>query len=170
MRKGKLVYFSWIATSLFWLYITLSIITVYYSLEPIQGTIARVEKSRNRVPVYTIYLKEYESPFLNKGNGTLSLFKPVPEVNATVLFYIREADKARILQKESVPSFGLSHYKLVDCYYFIVRPALLSHLLIIFGSLLLCCLNALTYACYKTKMSWRIFIASILLLFLLMLL
>ncbi len=170
MRKGKLLYFSWIATCLFWLYITVSIINVYCSLDPIQGTIAKMEKSRNRIPVYTFYLKEYGSPFLNEGNGTLSLFKRVPELNTTVLFYIREADKARILKQEPVSSFGLNHYKLVDCYYFAVRPAWWHHLLIISGSLLLCCLNALTYALYKTKMSWRIFVASMLVFFLLMLL
>lgn len=170
MRKGKLLYFSWIATCLYWLYIMAGIITVYYSLEPIQGTIARVEKSGNRIPVYTVYLKEYRSPFLNEGNGTLSLFKPAPEANSVVLFYIREADKSRTLKQEPVFSFGLNHYKLVDCYYFVVRPALLHHLLIISGSLLLCCLNALTYALYKTKMSWHIFVASMLVFFLLMLL
>lgn len=170
MRKGKLLYFSWIATCLCWLYITVSIITVYYSLEPIQGTIFKVEKSRNRIPVYTVYLKEYNSPFLNEGNGTLSLFKPAPEVNSVVLFYIREADKVRTLKQEPVFSFGLNHYKLVDCYYFVVRPALLHHLLIICGSFLLCCLNALSYALYKTKMSWRVFVVSMLVFFLLMLL
>ncbi|MBL7705861.1 MAG: hypothetical protein JNM21_10000 [Taibaiella sp.] len=84
MRKGKLLYFSWIATCLFWLYITVRIITVYCSLEPVQGTIAKVEKSRDRIPVYTVYLKEHRSPFLNEGNGTLSLFKPAPKLNSAV--------------------------------------------------------------------------------------
>lgn len=170
MHKRKLLYFNWIITFLFWLYITVSITVVYYSLEPVQGTIARVEKSGTRLPVYTIYLKQYESRFTNPGNGTLSLLKPEPEANIEVLFYIRAQDVPKTSRNEVVPCFGLNHYRLADCYYFVVRPGLFHHLLIIFSSLIVCCLNALTYAVYKTKTAWRVFTASILVLFLLMLL
>lgn len=170
MRKIKLLYFSFTVTFLCCLYIVIKIGVIYNSLQPLQGTIAKVEKSGNRIPVYTLRLHEYKSPFTSAGNGTLSLLKPVPKINTEVQFYIRQQDSIKTAQNDIVPAFGLSHYKLVDCYYFVVRPALWPHLFIILCSFMICCLNALAYAAYKTKMTWRIFTVSLLLFFLLMLL
>ncbi|RYD99587.1 MAG: hypothetical protein EOP54_03685 [Sphingobacteriales bacterium] len=170
MRKRKLLYFSLVATFLFWLYIVFKMINVYNSLQAVQGTITKIEKSGNRIPVYTLHLQQYKSSFISKGNGTLSLLKPVSEANTEALFYIREQDATKTAKIDVVPAFGVVHYKFIDCYYFVVRPALWHHLLIIFSSFMICCINALAYAACKTKITWRIFIASILVFLLLMLL
>jgi len=170
MRKRKLFYFSLCATLLFWFYVIFKIAAVYNALQPIQGTVTQIKKSSNRIPVYILHLQQYKSRFKSVGNGTLSLLKPVPKVNKEVLFYIREQDKAKTRQNDIVPAFGLHHYTLVDCYYFTVRPSLGQHLLIMIIGFMTCCFNAITYAASKTKGSWYVFIASLLVFFLLMLL
>ncbi len=170
MRKKKIVYYSLIATLLFWLYIAGKTMYVYSSLEPIQGTITKVEKSGNRIPVYTINLQEYNSSFSNTGNGTLSLLKKVPEENSDVFFYIRKADIPKTTSNDTIFNFGLHGYTLIDCYYFVVRPHLLQHIFILFCSFILCCLHAYSYARYSSTLSWRLLIASLLLLLQLMLL
>lgn len=170
MPKRKLFYFSLCTNLAFWIYIIFRIATVYSALQPIQGTVTQVEKSRNRIPVYTLHLQQYKSRFISPGNGTLSLLKPVPKVNKEVLFYIREQDKTKTAQSDIVAAFGLHHYTLVDCYYFAVRPSLWQHLLIMIIGFMACCFNGITYAASKTKGSWFVFITSLLVFFLLMLL
>jgi len=170
MRNKRLLYFCSTATFLFWLYIVGKTIYVYYSLEHIEGTITKVEKSGNRIPVYTINLLEHKSNFISTGNGTLSLLKKPPEENSVVSFYIRKVDKSKTSRKGSVFNFGLNGYTIIDCYYFVVRPQLLHHLFIICCSFIICCLNAVSYAHYNTKMSWRLLIASIIVFLQLMLL
>ncbi|GEM_PF-1514911 len=170
MLKRKLFYFSLCATLFFWFYIIFKIAAVYNTLQPIQGTVTQVEKSRNRIPVYILHLQQYKSRFKSVGNGTLSLLKPAPDVHTEVLFYIREQDKTKIWHNDIVPAFGLHHYTLVDCYYFTVRPSLGQQVLIMIISFIICCFNALAYAAFKTKLTWRIFGASLLIFFLLMLL
>lgn len=170
MRKRKLFYFSLCATLLFWCYIIFKIAAVYNALQPIDGTITQVENSRSRIPVYTFHLQPYKSRFKSAGNGTLSLLKPVPDVHAEVRFYIREQDKAKTWHNDIVPAFGLHHYTLVDCYYFTVRPSLGQHLLIMIIGFMTCCFNAIAYAAFKTRLTWRIFGASLIIFFLLMLL
>lgn len=163
-------YFGLCATLLFWCYIVFKMAAVYNALQPIQGTVTQVEKSGNRIPVYTFHLKPYKSLFTNEGNGTLSLLKPLPNINTEVLFYILDQDRSKTTKKHIVPAFGLSHYKLVDCYYFTVRPLLGRHLLMMIIGFMNCCLNGIAYAAGKTKISWSLFVASLLVFFLLMLL
>lgn len=125
------------------LYIPLRMLITISSLKEIQGTIKEVYSSSTRIPYYTFTLNEYTCSFYNKGNGTLSLLKNAPEAQKkTVSLMIKTDDTSLLQHKTSVFYFAFNQKnKLIDVYYSIVRPEVLTHFITLFFYFLILLFN-----------------------------
>lgn len=163
--------FTLILTILFWLYLPFRVIRLYQSLVPRKGFIESVEKSGNRIPSYNFKLKNDHNTYVNHGNGTLSLFKQEPKPNLYSTFST-SPDEVNLSQTPAeIFYIGLNEqHKLIDCYYYVVRKGLGTHLTTILFSFILMVLNIIAYNRSKKKLYWYCFVVCFLQFFLFMLL
>ncbi|SHE47483.1 hypothetical protein [Pedobacter caeni] len=164
-------HFTLILTLFFWLYIPFKVINLYQSLVPRKGFIESVEKSGNRIPSYYFKLKNDNNTYVNNGNGTLSLFKQEPKPNLHCTFST-SPDEVNLSQiPTEIFYIGLNEQnKLIDCYYYVVRKGLFTHLTTILFSFILIVLNIIAYNRSKKKLYWYCFVICLLQFFLFMLL
>lgn len=142
---------------------------VYKSLVMKDVSIIEVNKSSSRIPTYSFKTSEYQSNFINEGNGVLHFLLEKPENSTKGLFYIRNEDAKLLRTTENVYYFGLNgNSKLLDSYYFVVRKSFINHILIIFSYLFLFIVSGFYYGLNKNEINWRFFMLSLVMFFLIM--